>query len=61
MVVQIKDTLAGIKNNHDVNLKYLQHSNSKTPRIYGLPKFHKPGNKLCAITSDIDAPTERLS
>jgi hypothetical protein len=50
--------LADIKNKHD--MMYLQHSNPKTSRIYGLPKVHKPGNKLHPITSNIDAPTERL-
>jgi hypothetical protein len=37
MVRQVKDTLADIKNKQGVELKYLQHSNPKTPRINGLP------------------------
>jgi PHD/YefM family antitoxin component YafN of YafNO toxin-antitoxin module len=61
MVQKVKETLADIKNKHGVNLKYLQHSNPKIPSIYGLPKMHKPGNKLRPITSNINAPTERLS
>jgi hypothetical protein len=61
MVQKVKETLADIKNKHGVNLKYLQYSNSKIPSIYGLPKMHKPGNKLSPITSNINAPTERLS
>jgi hypothetical protein len=58
MIRQVKDTMADINNNYGV--KYLQHSNPKTPRIYGLPKIDKP-NKLRSITSNIDAPIERLS
>jgi hypothetical protein len=61
MVRQVKATLADINNKQGVNLKYLQQSNPKTPRIYELPKIHKPGNKLRPITSNIDALTERLS
>jgi hypothetical protein len=56
MVRQVKDTLADINNKYGVNLKYLQHSSPKTPRIYGLPKIHKSG-----AASIVDAPTERLS
>jgi hypothetical protein len=56
-----KDTLSNIKNKHAVDLKYLQHSNPKTPRIYGFPKIYKLGNKLRSITSNIDEPTEHLS
>jgi uncharacterized protein (DUF2461 family) len=51
MVRQVKDMLADIKNKHGVDLKYLQHSISKT---------HRPGNKLHSITSNIDALTEGL-
>jgi hypothetical protein len=58
MVRQIKDTLADINNKHGVNLKYPQHFNPKTRRIYGLQKIYKPENKL---RSNIDAPTQRLS
>jgi hypothetical protein len=61
MVRQVKDTLTDINYKHGVNLKYLQHSNPKIPRIYGIQKTHKTGNKLRPITSNIDAPTERLS
>jgi hypothetical protein len=53
--------LSVMNNKHGVNLKCLQHSNPKTPRIYGLPKIHKPGNKLRPIISNIDAPTEHFS
>jgi hypothetical protein len=49
-----------IKNKHDVDLKYLHQSNPTKPRIYGIPKIDKPGNKLRPIISNIDAPTERL-
>jgi hypothetical protein len=44
MVRPVKDTLVDIDNKHGVNLKYLQNANLKTPRVYGLPKIHKPGN-----------------
>jgi hypothetical protein len=52
MVRHVKDTLANIKNKHGVDLKYVQHSNPKTPRIYELPKIHKPGNRPCLINSN---------
>jgi hypothetical protein len=61
LVRQVKYTLADIKKTHGVNLKYLQHSNPKTPRIYRFQKIQNPGNKLRPLTSNIDAPTERLS
>jgi hypothetical protein len=41
-----------------VDLKYLQNSNPKTPRIFR-PEIYKPG-KIRLITSNIDAPTKCL-
>jgi hypothetical protein len=36
-------------------------SNPKIPRLYGLPKTHKPGNKMRPIVSNNDAPTEKIA
>lgn len=35
--------------------------NPLVPRIYGLPKIHKPGNKLRPIISNINAPAYKLA
>lgn len=35
-------------------------SNPIVPRIYGLPKIHKLGNKMRSISPDIDAPSNNL-
>lgn len=35
--------------------------NPKMPRLYGLPKVHKPGNKMRPIVSNIDSPTYKIA
>jgi len=35
--------------------------NAKVPKLYGLPKIHKAGNKMRPIVASIDAPTQKLS
>jgi hypothetical protein len=61
MVQQVKSTLANINSKHGVKLSYLQHSNPAVPLLYGLPKIHKPGNKMRPINSNSNAPTEKLA
>jgi len=39
----------------------LKVSNPQVPKLYGLPKIHKAGNKMRPIISNIDAPTSLLS
>lgn len=36
-------------------------SNPIVPRLYGLPKVHKPGEKMRPISSNINGPTHKLS
>lgn len=36
-------------------------SNPIVPKIYGLPKIHKPGNKLRFIVSNINAPSHNVA
>jgi hypothetical protein len=36
-------------------------SNPKMPKMYGIPKIHKPGNKMRPIVSKIDSPTHLIS
>lgn len=36
-------------------------SNPVLPRLYGLPKIHKPGNKMRPIVSNVNAPTYKLA
>ena len=44
------------------NLYYkIRSSAGKTPRLYGLPKVHKPGIPLRPIVSFISSPTYQLS
>jgi hypothetical protein len=50
-----------INSKHGVKLSYLQHSNPEVPLLYGLPKIHKPGNKMRPINSNNNAPTEKLA
>jgi hypothetical protein len=58
----VKSTLNFIKskfkNTFDANFTV---SNLKIPRLYGMPKTHKPGNKICLIVSNNDAPTQNIS
>lgn len=35
--------------------------NPRLPRLYGLPKIHKPGNSMRPISSNVGAPSERLA
>lgn len=41
--------------------KWLKRTNSTTPRIYALPKIHKPDTPFRPIVSSIDGPTYKLS
>lgn len=35
--------------------------NPSVPKIYGLPKIHKPGNKLRFIVSNVNAPSYNVA
>lgn len=35
--------------------------NSQLPKLYGLPKIHKPGDTMTPIVSNINAPTQKLA
>lgn len=39
----------------------MTNSNPLVPRIYGLPKIHKPGNKMRFIVSNIGSPSHNLA
>ena len=39
----------------------LKPDNPIAPRIYGLPKIHRPGNKMRPIVDNINAPTYKLA
>jgi uncharacterized protein YoxC len=39
----------------------LKVSNPQVPMLYGLPKIHKPGNKMRPILSNVNAPTSKLA
>jgi hypothetical protein len=64
MVNKAKDGIHGAIN--DLNLSaYFQYalkvSNPKVPQMYGLPKIHKPGEKMRPIVSNINSPFQKLS
>ena len=46
---------------HERLHQHLRSSSEQTPRIYGLPKIHKPGVPLRPIVSFVTAPTYQLS
>jgi hypothetical protein len=62
MTNSVKSTLNFIKSkfNNTFDAKFTA-SNPKTPRLYGLPKTHKPGNKIRTVVSNNDAPTEKIA
>ena len=39
----------------------LKNSNPQVPRLYGLPKIHKPGQQMRPISSNINAPTQNIA
>ena len=39
----------------------LKNSNPQVPRMYGLPKIHKPGDSMRPIASNINAPTQKIA
>ncbi|XP_047020588.1 uncharacterized protein LOC124630667, partial [Helicoverpa zea] len=45
----------------NLDVKYLVPSCAKPPKLYGLPKIHKPNAPLRPIVSQIDSPTYRLA
>jgi hypothetical protein len=61
ITVQVTKTLEHIKEKYDVNLLHLRSSNISMPKLYGLPKIHKPENKMRPISSNNNAPTERIA
>nr|XP_049699777.1 uncharacterized protein LOC126053464 [Helicoverpa armigera] len=45
----------------NLDVRYLVPSCAKPPKLYGLPKIHKPNAPLRPIVSQIDSPTYRLA
>ena len=45
---------------NDKDKALLKADNPVVPRLYGLPKIHKPGNKMRPIVNNINAPTYKL-
>ena len=39
----------------------LRISNPQVPKLYGLPKIHKPGKQMRPIASNINAPTKKIA
>jgi len=40
---------------------FIKASNPQMPKLYALPKIHKPGNSMRPIVSNIEAPTYGLA
>jgi hypothetical protein len=62
MINSVRSSMNNIKSKYGTtfDMKFTV-SNPKVPRLYGLPKTHKPGNKMRPIVSNNDAPTEKIA
>jgi hypothetical protein len=60
-IKEVNEELHRIKDEFDVNLLHLRNSNPTIPKLYGLPKVHKPGNKMRPISSNNNATTEKIA
>lgn len=62
MISELNTTLKVCKNIVTPELRRKLHvSNPSVPKLYGLPKIHKPGNSMRPIVSAIGAPTYKLA
>lgn len=62
MIKQANDIRKEISSCFGERFKWrLLSSNPQVPRIYFLPKIHKPGNKVRPIVSNLNAPTEKIA
>lgn len=62
MIRECNDLIKIIKNNFDVGFRHgLNISNPIVPRLYGLPKIHKQGNKMRPIVSSINSPCYKIA
>lgn len=62
MVMSIKSVIREHENVFENGWKYrMYNSNPSVPRIYGLPKIHKPGNKMRFIVSNINSPSHNVA
>lgn len=62
--IKVNKTLKSCSNTISVfnsNYRYLIHMNPCTPRLYGLPKIHKPNIPIRPVVSFIDSPVSKLS
>ena len=61
MKAEVNDVLKKYCNIIDKSTMWkLKNSNPQVPRMYGLPKIHKPKDNMRPISSNINAPTERI-
>jgi hypothetical protein len=60
-IKEVNEELHRIKDEFNVNFLHLRNSNPTIPKLYGLPKVHKPGNKMRPISSNNNATTEKIT
>lgn len=61
MIKDAKTAIDNINSVFNVPKWVLKESNPRLPRCYGLPKIHKPGNKMRPIISSVKSPIHKIA
>ncbi|XP_055840500.1 uncharacterized protein LOC129908179 [Episyrphus balteatus] len=61
MVEDARGIIKEISETFSINKFKLMISNPEVPKMYGLPKIHKPGEKMRKIVSNVNSPLVKVS